>query len=148
MNIILLKDVEGLGQKYDTVEVKNGYGRNYLIPQKMAVIANKSNRAKYTEILKQINFKENKQIEQIKLLVEQLKEAPIKVGAKVGSSDKIFGSVTNVQLVDAIREQRGIDIDRRKVSITDEVKTIGNYRALVQFRSDMKFEIDFEVVPE
>jgi len=148
MQVILLQDVERLGEQFQTVTVKGGYGRNFLIPKKMAVVANKANTAIYAERLKQINAKENRLIQEIETLVERLKFAPIKVGAKVGTTDKIFGSVTNVQLADAIKRQTGIAIDRRKITIPDEVKTLGNYSAKVRFRDDLKYEIEFEVVAE
>jgi len=148
MQVILLQDIERLGDQFQTITVKGGYGRNFLIPKKMAVVANRANKAVYTERLKQIHAKENRLVQEIETLVERLKLAPIKVGAKVGTTDKIFGSVTNVQLADAIKRQTGIEIDRRKITIPDEVKTLGNYSAKVRFRDDLRYEIEFEVVAE
>lgn len=148
MDIILLQDVEGLGKKFETVTVKNGYGRNYLIPQKKAVIANKMNKSTVGERLRQINAKAQKAFEAIKQLAEKIKSQPITVGAKTGSTDKIFGSVTNVQLADAIKRQAGVEVDRRKITIVDEVKTLGTYKAVIHLREDLKQEINFEVVAE
>jgi len=148
MRVILLKDVENLGSQYETVTVKGGYGRNYLIPKKMAVVANRANSNAIAEIVKQMGMKETRLVQEIEALAERLKFSPIRVGAKVGTTDKIFGSVTNVQLADAIKRQTGIEIDRRKLSINEEVKTLGDYTATVRFREDLKYDIKFEVVAE
>ena len=148
MKIILLKDVENLGKRFDTVEVKGGYGLNYLIPQKMAIVANKANSAIIGERLRQINRKVESERQAIESLIERVKSQPITVGAKVGTTDKIFGSVTNVQLSDAIKRQTGVELDRRKISIPDEVKVLGTYTAVIDFSDGNKQEIEFEVVPE
>lgn len=148
MEIILLQDVANLGQQFDTVTVKDGYGRNYLIPQKLALLANRANKNAMAERVKQIKIKEARAIKEIEKLVERLKIRPIQVGAKVGTTDKIFGSVTNVQLADAIKQQTGIDIDRRRISIPDDVKTLGTYVANVDFGEQMKYDITFEVIAE
>lgn len=148
MEIILLQDVANLGQQFDTVTVKDGYGRNYLIPQKLALLANRANKNATAERVKQIKIKEARAIKEIEKLVERLKIRPIQVGAKVGTTDKIFGSVTNVQLADAIKQQTGIDIDRRRISIPDDVKTLGTYVANVDFGEQMKYDITFEVIAE
>ncbi len=148
MNVILLKDVTGLGKQFETVTVKNGYGRNYLIPKKLAVIANKANLSTVGAKLRQMQERENRAIEAIQQLAEKVKASPIRVGAKVGTTEKIFGSVTNVQLAEAIKRQTGVEIDRRKIVIPEEVKTLGVYKAIIDFREDIKQEIEFEVVPE
>ena len=148
MEIILIQDVKGLGNQYDTVKVKDGYGRNYLIPQKFAIIANRANKAIVAERIKQSRSKEEKMMGQIEAMVERIKLNPIKVGAKVGTTEKIFGSVTNVQLAEAIKQQTGIEIYRRKLTISDDVKTLGTYQAMLYFGEDLKYMIDFEVVSE
>ncbi len=148
MEIILLKDVAGLGSRFDKVTVKNGYGRNYLIPKKMAVIANRANSAKLAERMRQIQAKEERILAEIEQLIERIKANPIQVGAKVGTTDKIFGSVTNVQLAEAIKKQTGVELDRRKLSINEEVKTLGTYKATISFREGAVYEFDFDVVSE
>lgn len=148
MEIILIEDVQGLGDQYATVKVKDGYGRNYLIPQKLAIVANRANKAVIAERIRQSRSKEDKIIQKIDAMVERIKLNPIQVGAKVGTTEKIFGSVTNVQLAEAIKLQTGIEVDRRKLTITDEVKTLGSYQAILYFREDLKYVIDFEVVSE
>ncbi|QQS28987.1 MAG: 50S ribosomal protein L9 [Sphingobacteriales bacterium] len=148
MEIILIQDVAGLGEQYQTVKVKDGYGRNYLIPQKLGLIANRSNKAIIAERIRQSRSKEDKLIQSIEAMVERIKMNPIKVGAKVGTTEKIFGSVTNVQLAEAIKQQTGIEVDRRKLTIDEDVKMLGSYQAVLYFREDLKYLIDFEVVAE
>jgi len=107
MRVILIENVKGLGKTNDTVEVKGGYGRNYLLPRKLALMANESNSKKAAEILAQAQRREDKVLSQYNVLVEKIKEGSIKVGSKVGTTGKIFGSVTNVQLAEAIKKSTG-----------------------------------------
>lgn len=130
------------------VTVKDGYGRNYLIPKKLAVEANPSNIKKMEERQKQIAKKEEKLLAEINSVVNVLKESPVKIGAKTGTSGKIFGSVTSVQIARAIREQKGYEIDRRRITILDDVKELGTYKAKIDFGKGHETEIDFEVVAE
>jgi large subunit ribosomal protein L9 len=130
------------------VTVKNGYGRNYLIPQKFAVEASPSNLKKLQERQKQLAKKEEKLLAEINSVVKVLQESPLKIGAKTGTSGKIFGSVTSVQIARAIREQKGYEIDRRKINIPDEVKELGSYKAKIDFGKGHETEVDFEVVAE
>ena len=148
MEIILLQDVKGLGEQFQTVVVKPGYARNYLIPQKMAVIANRANKSTVAERAKQIQIKEMRILQGIEAVIERIKQNPLKIGAKVGATDKIFGSVTNVQLADAIKQQAGIEIDRRRITIPDDVKVLGEYAAVVDFGEGRRYEVAFEVVAE
>ena len=148
MNVILIKDVDNLGAAHEMVEVKPGYARNYLIPQKYALEASQSNRKVMEERRKQLQKKEDKVMAQIASVTEVLKAAPIKIGAKIGVSGKIFGSVTAIQVARAIREQKGYEIDRRRISITDEVKEAGTHKASIDFGKDNVVEIEFEVVGE
>lgn len=148
MEIILIQDVDNLGAKNEVVKVRNGYARNYLFPRQLAVENNPSNRAKLEERLKQVRKKEEKMLAEINSVIEKLKEAPLKIGAKTGTSGKIFGSVTSLQISRAIREQRGYEIDRKKIHIVDEVKELGNYKANIEFGSGHNTEVEFEVVSE
>ena len=148
MNIILIKDVDNLGAAHEMVEVKPGYARNYLIPQKFAIEASESNRKVMEERRKQLQKKEDKLMAQVASVTEVLKSSPIKVGAKIGISGKIFGSVTAIQLARAIREQKGYEIDRRRISIIGEVKEAGTHKASIDFGKENVVEIDFEVVGE
>ncbi len=148
MQVILIQDVNNLGGKNELVAVKNGYARNYLIPNKLAVEASTSNMKMREEKLKVQARKEAQLLAAINEVIAKLSEGPLKIGAKVGTSGKIFGSVTSVQISRAIREQRGYEIDRRRISIVDDVKELGNYKANVDFGNGQNAELAFEVVAE
>ena len=148
MQVILIQDVNNLGGSNEVVKVRNGYARNYLIPQKMAIEASPSNMAQLAERMKQIGKKEAKLLAEVNNVIAKLQEGPLKLGAKTGTSGKIFGSVTSVQISRAIREQKGYEIDRRRISIIDEVKELGTYKAKIDFGNGNETELEFEVVAE
>jgi large subunit ribosomal protein L9 len=148
MDIILIQDVDNLGGKNELVKVRNGYARNYLIPQGLAVEANPSNKKQLEERLKVAKKKEEAMLAQINSVIGKLQEAPVRVGAKTGTSGKIFGSVTSLQVSRAIRDQKGYDIDRKKISINDDVKELGTYKATVDFGNGQTADVDLEVVAE
>ena len=148
MEVILIQDVDNLGAANELVKVRNGYARNYLIPQKLALEANPSNRKQQEEKTKQLQKKEAKMLAELNLVIAKLKEAPLKIGAKTGTSGKIFGSVTPLQISRAIMEQKGYQIDRRKISIPDEVKEVGTYKATIEFGNNQSAEVEFEVEGE
>ena len=148
MEVILIQDVDNLGGANELVKVRNGYARNFLIPRKLAVEASPSNMKQMEERMKQAKKKEDKMLAEVNSVIAKLSEAPLKVGAKTGTSGKIFGSVTSLQLSRAIREQKGYEIDRKKISITDEVKELGTYKAHIDFGNGKYADIDFEVVGE
>ncbi|RYG16081.1 MAG: 50S ribosomal protein L9 [Chitinophagaceae bacterium] len=148
MQVILIQDVNNLGGANELVTVKNGYGRNYLIPQKLAVEASPSNLKQMEEKLKQQNKKEAKLLAELNSVIKVLSDGALKIGAKTGTSGKIFGSVTSVQIARAIKEQKGYEIDRRRIQIPDEVKELGTYKARIDFGSGNETEVDFEVTAE
>ena len=148
MDIILIQDVDNLGGANEVVKVRNGYARNFLIPQKFAVEASPSNLKQLEERRKQIEKKEKKMLSAINEVIAKLKEGALKIGAKSGTSGKIFGSVTSLQLSRAIREQKGYNIDRKKITIIDEIKELGSYKATVDFGNGNSTEVEFEVVAE
>jgi large subunit ribosomal protein L9 len=148
MQVILIKDVDNLGGSNELVKVKHGYARNFLIPQKMAVEANPSNLKQLDEKIKQQNKKEAKMLAEINLVIAKLQEAPLKLGAKTGTSGKIFGTVTSLQVARAIREQKGYEIDRKRITMPEEVKELGSYKAVIDFGNGKSTELDFEVVAE
>jgi large subunit ribosomal protein L9 len=148
MEVILIQDVDNLGAAHEVVKVRNGYARNFLIPRKMAMEASASNLRQLEERMKQFRKKEEKMLNDLNLVIAKLQEAPLKVGAKTGTSGKIFGSVTPLQLSRAIREQKGYEIERRKIHINDEVKELGSYKATIEFGNGKSTEVDFEVVGE
>lgn len=148
MEIILLQDVENVGVKYDLVKVKAGYGRNFLIPKGLAKIANVSNKKHLEEIKRQQANKIAKQLEEFKALAEKVAGTKFNVGAKAGTTGKLFGSVTNVQLADAIKAQLGVEVERKKITIANEVKDLGTYKAVLHIYKDIEAEFQFEVVAE
>jgi|SRR5687767_4006003 large subunit ribosomal protein L9 len=148
MEVILIQDVDNLGGANELVKVRNGYARNFLIPQKLAVEANPSNRKQLDEKVKQLRKKEEKLLADLNVVIAKLKEAPLKIGAKTGTSNKIFGSVTPLQLSRGIREQKGFEIDRKRIHIIDEVKELGTYKASIDFGNGNTTEVEFEVVGE
>lgn len=148
MDVILIQDVDNLGAKNELVKVKNGYARNFLFPRQLAIESSPGNRKQLEEKLKQVAKKEAKMLAEINSVIAKLKEGPLKLGAKTGTSGKIFGSVTSLQLSRAIREQKGYEIDRKKINIVDEVKELGTYKATIDFGNGHSTEVDFEVSAE
>lgn len=148
MQVILIQDVDNLGGRNELVTVKNGYARNFLIPGKLAVEANPSNLKQLEERLKVKGKKEAAMLAEINKVIEVLKSSPVKIGAKTGTSGKIFGTVTSLQITRAIRDQKGYEIDRKRISIVDEIKELGAYKASIDFGNGQLVEIDFEVVAE
>ncbi len=148
MQVILIQDVDNLGGANELVSVKNGYGRNFLIPSKLAVEANPSNLKQMEEKVKQLRKKEEKLLAEINSVIAVLKASPLTIGAKTGTSGKIFGSVTALQITRAIRDQKGYEIDRKRITIPDDVKEVGAYKAVIDFGNGNHTEVDFEVVAE
>ncbi|MGB3948622.1 MAG: 50S ribosomal protein L9 [Bacteroidia bacterium] len=148
MEVILKQDVKNLGYKDDVVTVRPGYGRNFLIPKNLAEIATVSSKKVLAETVKQRAFKEQKIKAAAETTAGKLKDMIVKVGAKVGESGKIFGSVTTVQLADAIKKL-GYEVDRKNISINEEsIKTVGTYTAEVRFHKEVVGTVTFEVVHE
>ena len=148
MEIILLKDLDKVGGKLDIVTVKAGYGRNYLIPQKLAMVANAKNRAKIDEIKAKEAADRAARYDEYKVISDKIAAATLKIGAKAGTSGKIFGSVTNVQLAAALTDQVGVEVERRLIEVTEEVKELGEYTAKANLHPDINTVIKFVVVAE
>ena len=148
MQVILIQDVNNLGGSNELVTVKNGYARNFLIPSKLAVEASPSNLKQLDEKVKQQKKKEAKLLAEINSVIATLQSSPLKIGAKTGTSGKIFGSVTSVQIARAIKEQKGYEIDRRRIHIVDEIKELGSYKAKIDFGNGNETEVDLEVGAE
>lgn len=148
MEIILLKDIDKVGKRYEVVTVKNGYGRNYLIPQKLAVIANKDNRGWLEEYKSKQAAEEEAQLAEYRKIKDAVEGKVFKIAAKAGTSGKIFGSVTNVQIAQAIQEELKIDVDRRDIDIPEEVKNLGTYTAILSLHPQVQATINFEVIAD
>ena len=148
MELILKQDVENLGFKDDVVTVKNGYGRNYLIPHGYAALATSSAKKVLAENVKQRAFKEAKLIEDANVIAETIKGLEIKIASKVGSGDKLFGSVNNINLAEAIAKS-GTDIDKKFIKVVGgSVKRLGKYEAAIRLHREVVVDITFEVVAE
>ena len=147
MEIILKTDIAGLGYKNDTVAVKAGYGRNYLIPQGCAVMATPSNRKVVAENIKQAAHKVEKIRQDAFELAASIGELSLTIAAKAGDSGKIFGRVTSLQISEMLKE-KGFDVDRKKISFDSEVKMTGDYSATLDLHKEVKHKIAFTVVGE
>jgi large subunit ribosomal protein L9 len=148
MEIILKQDVNKLGQKDDIVQVKDGYGRNYLIPRGFAVAATPSAKKMHKENLRQRAHKEEKIRIEAQALAEKMAGVKLVVGAKTSSSGKIFGSVNTIQIAESLKE-KGFEVDRRNITLPeDQIKEVGIYKAVVKLHRDVRVEIDFEIVAE
>ncbi|MFC3417323.1 50S ribosomal protein L9 [Algoriphagus hitonicola] len=147
MEIILKTDIKGLGYKNDLVDVKPGYGRNYLIPQGFAVLATSSNKKVLAENIKQAAHKAEKIKTEAENIAEKLENITLEIKAKIGESGKIFGKVTTLQISDALATQ-GFEIDRKKIAINTPVDGAGEFQAEVDLHREVKTHVKFVVVAE
>jgi large subunit ribosomal protein L9 len=149
MEIILKKDVTELGYAHDVVTVKNGFARNFLIPQGHAVMATESNKKINAEDLRQKSFKAQKTRKEAELVAKSLENITVKIGAKAAETGKIYGSVNAIQIADALRDQFKIDIDRKKIHVDGEsIKETGSYTASIRLHKELVVAINFEVIAE
>ena len=148
MEVILKRDLDRLGSANEIITVKNGYGRNYLIPRGLAVLATESAKKVHAENVRQQAHKAAKVQEDAQAMADRLAGTKLVVTTKAGEKGKIFGSVNTIQLADALSKE-GYDIDRRNISIIDEpIKELGSYKATVKVHKTVSVEIDFDVVQE
>jgi large subunit ribosomal protein L9 len=148
MEIILLQDIAKLGNKDDLVKVKNGYGRNYLIPKGFAVAATPSAKKIHSENMRQRAHKEEKIKLEAEATGEKLNGLKLVIGAKTSKTGKIFGSVNTIQISEALKE-KGFDIDRKNITLPeDQIKEVGAYKATIKLHREVKVEIDFEIIAE
>ena len=148
MEVLLKKDVDSLGSKDDIVTVKNGFGRNYLIPKGIAVLATESVKKMHAENLRQRAHKDNQQKEEATKLYEKMAKKTFQVSAKVGENGKIFGSITNIQLADSL-EKAGFKVERKNITLpSGNIKSVGKFEAEVILHKEIKGKISFEIVEE
>lgn len=146
MEILLKKDVERLGSKDEIVTVKNGFGRNYLIPKGMAILATESVKKMNSETLKQRAHKFNQFKDEALKILDKLSKKTFEVPAKVGENGKIFGSISNIQLADAL-DKAGFKIERKNITLpANNIKEVGKFEAEVILHKDVKGKINFEIV--
>jgi large subunit ribosomal protein L9 len=149
MEVILKQDVPKLGYKNDLITVKPGYARNYLIPKGLAVAATETNKKVLAEVVKQKAHKEEKILKEAQTLAKALESLTIKIAAKAGTSGKIFGSVNDVQIANAIKEQRNFEIDRKHIYVDGEsIKELGEYTAKIKLHKEVSVDLKFEVYAE
>ena len=147
MEIILKDDIEGLGYKNDIVKVRKGYGRNFLIPKGLAIIANEANKKVQADNIRQAAHIVEKIKNDALTLADSMKGIVLEIPAKVGESGKIFGAVTALQIADALK-LRGFDIDRKKINFQDKIKELGEYTATLDLHKEVKHEIKFRVIAD
>lgn len=147
MELILKEDVEHLGETGDIVDVKPGYGRNYLIPQRKAVMATEGNVKAIKEERRQQRMKVQKRREDAEALAERLKDLDLQIPMQVGEESRIFGTVTTRQLADVL-ESEGIEVDSKDITIHGDVRVLGSYAASIDVHPDVEARMSFEVVPE
>ncbi len=147
MEIILKEDVKNLGYKNDLVKVKNGYGLNYLIPQRLAIMATDGNKKMLSENLKQVAHKAEKILTAAKDVAAKIGDAVFQIKAKSGESGKIFGAVTSLQISDALKA-KGIEVDRKRISFDSDVKMLGTYTATINLHKAVSHKVTFTVVEE
>ncbi|HPE33584.1 MAG TPA: 50S ribosomal protein L9 [Bacteroidales bacterium] len=148
MEIILKQDIEKLGFENEIVKVKNGYARNYLIPKGMAILATETNKKVLAEVQRQKAFKEQKLRKDAETTQKLLEKLELRIGAKAGTSGKIFGSVNAIQIAEALNG-KGFEIDRKKIDVDgDNIKELGTYTAKVHLYREIKAELKFEVYAE
>lgn len=148
MNVILLDHIEKVGAKHDVVKVKDGFGRNYLIPKGLAIVANKPNMARLDGMKKQAAKKEAALIGTYREYAAKLAANTLKIKAKAGESGRLFGSVTSQQIANAIKEVLEVEVDKRIIEMPEEVKELGVYEAIVHFHAEVPAPVKFEVVSD
>jgi large subunit ribosomal protein L9 len=147
MEVILKQDVKNLGDKDDVVNVKPGYGRNYLLPKGYAILATVSARKVLAENLKQAQFKQEKIRKDADAIAARLEGVKLNIGAKAGESGKIFGAINTIQVADALKKE-GFDVDRRRITFDQEPKFVGDYIANINLHKEVKVQVPFSVIAE
>ena len=145
MEVILTEDIQGLGYKNDLVHVKGGYGRNYLIPKGLALVASVSNKKRIAENVKQASHKAEKIRQDAESLAQAIGDVVLEISTKAGENGKIFGAVTALQISDALKS-KSFEVDRKKISFKTAVKTLGEYTAVLDLHREVKHEVTFKVV--
>ena len=147
MEIILREDVKGLGYKNDTVNVKPGYGRNFLIPKGVAILASKSNKKMIDENIRQAAHKAEKFLKDAQAIADKLGDLILEITTKAGESGKIFGAITALQVADALTV-KGFILDRKKITISNSIKELGDYKAVIDLHKNIHHEITLRVISE
>ena len=147
MELILKEDVENLGFKDDLVKVKNGYGRNFLIPNGLAMLATESNKKVLAEKIKQSQNKQKKAIEEAQKIAKKLEKLELKIPAKALEGDKLFGSITSADISKELAENK-LEIEKKYIQLSSNIKKTGSYNAKIRLHREVNFELSFDVVKE
>ena len=147
MELILKEDVENLGFKDDLVKVKNGYGRNFLIPNGLAMLATESNKKVLAEKIKQSQNKQKKAIDEAQKIVKKLEKLDLKIAAKALEGDKLFGSITSADISKELAENK-LEIEKKYIQLSSNIKKTGSYSAKIRLHREVYFELSFDVVKE
>ena len=147
MELILKEDVENLGFKDDVVKVKNGYGRNFLIPNGLAMLATESNKKVLAEKIKQSQNKQKKAIDEAQKIVKKLEKLDLKIAAKALEGDKLFGSITSADISKELAENK-LEIEKKYIQLSSNIKKTGRYSAKIRLHREVNFELSFDVVKE
>ena len=147
MELILKEDVENLGFKDDVVKVKNGYGRNFLIPNGLAMLATESNKKVLAEKIKQSQNKQKKAIDEAQKIVKKLEKLDLKIAAKALEGDRLFGSITSADLSKELAENK-LEIEKKYIRLSSNIKKTGSYSAKIRLHREVNFELSFDVVKE
>ena len=149
MEVILKQDITGIGYKNDLVTVKDGFGRNYLIPKGLALIATDSSKKALTELKKQQAYKEDKVVKEAEAIANLLKDLELTISVKAGTSGKIFGSVNTIMVANAIKEAKKLEIERKKIHFdADHIKEVGKYTATVNLYKEIKVDVSLNIIAE
>lgn len=149
MEVILKQDITGIGYKNDLVTVKDGFGRNYLIPKGLALIATDSSKKALTELKKQQAYKEDKVVKEAEAIAELLKDLELTIRVKAGTSGKIFGSVNTIMVANAIKEAKNLEIERKKIYFdADHIKEVGKYSATVKIYKEINVDIGLDIIAD
>jgi len=147
MEIILREDIQSLGYKNDVVKVKDGYGRNFLIPHGKAIVASRSNRKMIEENIRQAAHKAEKLRQDAQGIADSIGDIVLEIKTKAGESGKIFGAITSLQISDALKD-RGYEIERKRISFKEKIKTLGDYHAIIDLHKEVQHEVAVSVVGE
>ena len=148
MQVIMLKDVEKVGDKHEIISVKPGFGRNYLIPRGLALIANKTNLGRLAEMTRREDAQEQKRLDDYKEMANKVQGKTLKIGAKASSSGRIFGSITQLQVLGALQEQFGIEVERKKIILPESAKEIGTYEMTLKLHKEVMPTLTMEIAEE
>ena len=144
----MLKDVDKVGDKHDVLKVKNGFGRNYLLPRGLAIIGNESNMGRLNEMIRREEAQEQKKLDVYRDIAKQLVDKTLKIGAKAGTSGRIFGSITELSVKQQLKEQFGVEIDRKKISLPEDAKELGTYTLILKLHPEVTHEMQMEVAQD